>query len=255
MTCDSQPVTLFADRFSIPASRTNVGTHIVWARFSDFVGLVGYVGTETVNGLPTRQWLKHAIAERSSSPLPDFCRSLAGELTEVWTSYSFDTHLSIFVAGYEHSAPRYWFVSNGEQPDSPSSVIPRTFDAVNDLDDRFRRVNALRGESQAELIARTTPSFRRGVLAAANIFDGYTKLVAKTLAEGHSQFAPIDNLERYAAYTRFRFEFTVRMYEPKKGIAIDNNPPVAGPIHVFSVDPSGTIREHGKELGKCRIHI
>jgi hypothetical protein len=110
-------------------------------------------------------------------------------------------------------------------------------------------VNALPGETQEALIARTQPSFRRGVLAAADIFDNFTKVVVEVMREpGHFQMPPLDTLDRYAAYARFRFEFTKRMYDTKYGIAAHPHPPVAGAINVFSVDPSGILRIHGKHL-------
>lgn len=80
-----------------------------------------------------------------------------------------------------------------------------------------------------------------------------TRLSEQRFEQSHEQIPPIDTLERYAAYTKFRFEFTKRMYDPKYGIGIDPHPPIAGVIHVCSVDPSGTARDHSKHVSQSRV--
>jgi len=77
--------------------------------------------------------------------------------------------------------------------------------------------------------------------------------LGSTLLEGHPEIRPLDTLERYAAYVRFRFEFTKRIYDPKYGIGVSKRPPIAGAIHVYSVNPDGVARIHGKHLKDERI--
>jgi hypothetical protein len=252
MTSDSQPVDIFARHVSVHMQGAKVGSHIVRARARGFNGLAGYVGTEIIERRPARQWLQDAVVARSALTLSELCEELAAALTEIWTGEGMATHLSIFVAGYEGEEPCFWFISNGEV-DASTTSIPVVFEAVDDLGGRYHEVNARPGETRRELVARTQPSFRRGVLAAARIFDGFTALVVQTIQDGHPQIPPVQSLDRYAAYAKFRFEFAKRMYDPKYGVGTDPHPPVAGTIHVYSVDSSGTTRVHGKHVNDARI--
>lgn len=234
-----------------PSGGPKVTNPIVPVRLSNFTGFAGSVGTELIRGERTRDWLTKALAARSSMNLSVFCEDLALELTRIWQDDAAVTHLSVFVAGYCGGTPAFWFVSNGEPPDGSSSTLPVAFDAVNDLGGRFAEVNAQQGETQADLIARTQPSFRRGALEATLLFDGFTRLIAETMGSG--QVPPIDSLARYAAYVRFRFEFTKRMYDPSYGIGADElHRPVDGTIHVCSVSRAGDRLVYGKHLGQER---
>jgi hypothetical protein len=250
---DSQPVALYADRVELPASGARVRSPILRTTLEGFSGFMGYVGTEQLDGKAAREWLHNALQQRAGARLSDLSSELAEVLTQIWTTEGIATHLSLFVAGYERDEPRFWFISNGEVPDGSSSTVSSRFEAVDDLDSRFIQVNARPGESTQEVVARLQPSFRRGVLSAAAIFDSFTALISRTIQQGHPQIPPIDALDRYAAYARFRFEFTKRMYDPKYGMGVDPHPPVAGTIHVFSVDPAGTARAHGKHLKDARV--
>ena len=250
---DSQPINLYESSFEIPSGKPRTVNPVVRASLGDFSGFAAYVGTEIIGDQPAREWLRTVVKNHSSSTLPALCQNLADELTEIWTTGALTTHLSIFVARYEGADARFWFVSNGEGPGLASGPMPLVFEAVDDIDGRFRETNAQPGESQQALIARTMPSFRRGLLAAGNIFNSFTNLLGQTIQEGHPEVRPITTLERYAAYVRFRFEFTKRIYDPKYGIGVGAVQPVAGTIHVYSVDPTGIAREHGKHLAQTRI--
>lgn len=133
------------------------------------------------------------------------------------------------------------------------TAVPRTFEPVNDLGCAYERARASTGETFEQFVERNW-RYRRGILAAAAIFDQFTDVVAKTMQDpGHPEITHLDSLERYAAYVKFRFEFTKRMYEPQYGIGVDPHPPVAGTIHVLSVDPTGVARKYGKLLGQSRV--
>jgi len=196
--------------------------------------------------------LARELAVRTGSSLEITCRELADELTSLWSAQRLDTHLSIFLAGYEDSEARFWYVCNGGFP-SGELQFPRTFEAVNDLDEVWFPRTAQAGETKDHLVARAHPSFRRGVLSAALIFDSFTKVVEETFVAGHREFQPLDSLDRFAAYARFRFEFTKRMYDPKYGLGVNPRPPVRGDIHVFSVEPTGVRKAHGKHVRQARV--
>lgn len=247
MTSDSQPVDIYPQRVEMPANRALFENHLLPASLRGFNGVAGYVGTIGIEDGSTRNWLDRALAAHAALSLDQTCHGMAEELTAIWSEEHLDTHLSIFVAGYEDGEARYWYVSNGGFP-TGDVEFPRTFDAIDDLDCVWVQRNAQPGESKDQLVARTYPSFRRGVLSAASIFDSFTAVVRETLRAGHPQFQPLDSLDRFAAYTRFRFEFTKRMYDPKYGMGIDPHPPVRGDIRVISVAPTGVCREHAKHV-------
>jgi hypothetical protein len=252
MTSDSQPVDIYPQRIDMPADRAHLENHIVPVSLRGFNGFASYVGTININEGSTRNWLQRELAVRNTLSLDVACRELAGELTSIWSAQLLDMWLSIFLAGYEDGESRYWYVSNGGFP-TGEAEFPRAFAAVDDLDGVWLPRTAQPGESKDQLLARAHPSFRRGVLSAASIFDSYTAVVEYTMRAGHLEFQPFDSLDRFAAYTRFRFEFTKRMYDPKYGIGIDSHPPVRGEIRVVSIDPTGVRRVHGKHLRQVTI--
>lgn len=248
---DSQPVDMFAQHLAIHVQGMKQRDPIVPAYARDFTGFAGFVGTERVAGSVTSEWLREAFRSHYATNLGDLCGKLAADLTEQWASL--ETHLSVFVAGYENGEPRFWYISNGDVPDPSTTHVPLAFEPVNDLGTAYE-ADSSSGETLGDFVARKQPSYRRGVLAAAAIFDRFTALVGETMRDpGHPQIALLDSLERYAAYVKFRFEFTKRMYDPKYGIGIDSYPPVFGTIHVYSVDPGGIPRDHAKHVGQSTV--
>lgn len=251
LTSDSQPVDIYPNRIDLPADRAHLENHVFPVSLRGFTGFASYVGTININEGSTRNWLERKVGLCKTMSLGVVCRELADELTAIWNSQLLHTWLSIFIAGYEDGESRYWFVSNGGFP-TGEAQFPRGFDAVDDLDGVWVPRTAQPGESKEELLTRAHPSFRRGVLSAASIFDSYTSVVEQTM-QGQLQFQPFTSLDRFAAYTRFRFEFTKRMYDPKYGISVDEHPPVRGDIRVVSVDPTGIRREHGKHFRQVTV--
>jgi hypothetical protein len=65
-----------------------------------------------------------------------------------------ETHLTIFVAGYEAGEPCFRYISNGDVPDGTTDSIPGTFEAVNDLGISFE-ADAERDETLTDFVART----------------------------------------------------------------------------------------------------
>jgi hypothetical protein len=248
---DSQPVDIFAQHHVLQTQGKKTRDPVIPFYAHDFTGFAAYVGTERIDSRPTGDWLKHTLKPHYASPLSDNCKLLASTLTEAWTAS--DTHLSVFVAGYEQMEPRFWFISNGDVPDPATTAIPRSFEPVDDLGGAYRRDQRDATETLDAFVARSGPSYRRGVLAAADIFDKFTALVADVMKDpGHPEVALLDTLERYAAYVKFRFEFTKRVYDPEYGLGITPHRAVDGDIHVYSVDPSGRRRVHWKHVGQSR---
>jgi hypothetical protein len=247
---DSQPVDIFAQHHVLQTQGKKTRDPVVPFYAHDFTGFAAYVGTERIGNRATGDWLRHTLEPHYASPLSANCELLASTLTGAWTAS--DTHLSVFVAGYEQTEPRFWFISNGDVPDPATIAIPRTFVPVDDLGGAFRRDHH-EAEALDAFVARLHPSYRRGVLAAADIFDKFTKLVGDVMTNpGHPEVALLDTLERYAAYVKFRFEFTKRVYDPEYGLGVAPHRAVDGDIHVYSIDPSGVRRVHGKHVGQSR---
>ena len=249
MTGDSQPIDLGGSTWWVNSTATRNRNPVVPLTLSTFRGLVGYVGTEQIDGKPTRQWLEGALAANRAAALSELCTELARALTTIWTNNAVETLLSIFIAGYEGSEPRFWWVSNGEPP---METVPSTFAAVDDLDGHWFPQHAKAGEKTAsELVAKTAPSFRRGVLEAAVIFDCFRDLVDSLILGG--LIGQIPTLDHFVAYARFRFELAKRIYDPRYGFITADRPAIVGnTIHAYSVDPTGIVNEHGKHLGQAR---
>lgn len=252
MTSDSQPVDLHAPNRYVITSPQPIENPIVQATFNSFAGFAGHVGTSQLLGQPTRYWLEQAVAANTANDLDVACQTMAEELTAIWQTQRLETHLSLFLAGFENSEARFWYIGNGGFP-SGEPQFPRAFTAVDDLDGNWYPLHAEPDETKAQLIIRLNPSFRRGVLSAALLFDSFTELIAKSLQQGHPEFFPLDSLDRYAAYTRRRFEFTKRMYDPKYSFGIVPLPPIRGEIRVVSIDASAVRRQHGKHVTQQRI--
>lgn len=180
MTSDSQKVDLHLDHFRVRSAGVKNESPIVRLRANGFSGWAGSVGTAVIAGKSAREWLDQHATSRSAITLRQLCEGLAGELTRSWPSPA-ETHLSVFIAGYEEGEPRFWFVSNGDVPHQGMPAIPSTFVAVNDLDEHWLPQNAGAGEAKSDAIARVMPLFRRGVLAAANLFDNFDKALGATI--------------------------------------------------------------------------
>lgn len=248
---DSQPVDISAQHHVLQTQGKKTRNPVVPFYAHEFTGFAAHVGTERIGGRATGDWLRHTLKPHYASPLSDSCELLASTLTEAWTAS--DTHLSVFVAGYEQTEPRFWFISNGDVPDPTTTAIPRTFEPVDDLGGAYRKDHR-DAETLDAFVARLQPSYRRGILAAADIFDKFTALVGDVMSNpGHPEVALLDTLERYAAYVKFRFEFTKRVYDPEYGLSVAPHRAVDGDIHVYSVDPFGTPRVHGKHVGQSRV--
>jgi hypothetical protein len=254
MASDSLPVTLHAQGWEIPPHGNRTRDPILPVDASGFVGFAGFVGTEVIAGVPAREWLRGALRRHSSGSLATVCEGLAGDLTSVWEAQPVATHLSVFVAGNDAGLPAFWYVSNGDVPTGSATSLPTRFEAVNDLGGKHAATKATPSETIGAWVARVPPTFRRGVLSAADIFDRFGDLVAQVIAEPeHSQVPPFDTLDRFARYVMFRFEFTKRLYDPKKGIGVPERPaPVQGRIHVYSVDPAGVRLQYGKNATQVR---
>jgi hypothetical protein len=251
MAADSQRVDIYADRLDLGGFTTR--NSIVRMEGTGFSGFVGSIGTEKVGGEPTAAWLARALADIRQKPLSEVCEALGERLTAIWEAGPGLTRLSLFVAGYEEGEPQFWWIANEDVPGPSTVAVPTKFDVVNDLTERYYPQHNLGGETIREVIERNLPSFRRGVMEVANVFDRFTVGVGQTIQDGQRWIPPLHTLERFAAYTRFRFEYTKRVYDPKYGIGVEQSRPVAGNIQVVSVDPLGIARVHYKHVGKSRI--
>ena len=73
-------------------------------------GLVGFVGTELIEGTETARWLRRFDSDWPSDDLETFCSRLASLLTKVWRRDALRSVLEILVAGEISGDLQFWFV-------------------------------------------------------------------------------------------------------------------------------------------------
>ena len=176
MSADSQAVELRdgqIDVLAMPGQRSK--KHIVVRTAIDFTGVIGYVGTETLEGIDTRAWLERYSTERPDEELAEFCEGLGAALSSVWSTAKLDIVLWIFVAGVVNGDPRFWHINNttGLHDDWTYKAPTAEFSVVNDLDLNYVARDLAPGQSKDDLLATRMYSFRNGALVpGAFVFDG-----------------------------------------------------------------------------------
>jgi hypothetical protein len=75
MSADSQPVEILKWENRVLATSGGLTRDPVVTRVAGgFTGLVGFAGTETVDGIATGEWLRAFSNERAADDLSSFCR-------------------------------------------------------------------------------------------------------------------------------------------------------------------------------------
>lgn len=176
MSADSQPVEIVDGENWIDDSvgrRTR--NPIVRRTAGGFVGLVGFAGTERVEGIGTSDWLRRFDRQTSNDELESFCNRLAGTLSHVWHRDGLRSVLEILVVGEIDGEVQFWFVRNsqGLRPDGKHNRAADTFTAQDDLE-AYLALDGLPGEGKTELVTRRPRpySFWQGVLVLSSpVFD------------------------------------------------------------------------------------
>lgn len=154
-----------------------------------FVGLVGFAGTEEVEGKSTADWVTQFSAAWPSDDVGTFCDRLAATLTEVWQRDRLESVLEILVTGEVNGDVQFWFVRNSDgllEGTWMHGPLRKSFWARNDLDasDGYvatARANpdlGLAGASKDQVLERVTFSFWQGVLVPASaVFQGFRDIL------------------------------------------------------------------------------
>ncbi len=258
MSADSQPVEIRGGENRVVATRGRQKRNPIVIRCGGgFVGVVGFVGTEELEGVATREWLQAFSDVRPGDEVQAFCDGLAAALTDVWRRDQRASVLEILVAGEVAGDVQFWYVRNSDGLiDATWKHHPPSeqFASVNDLDTNYVPNHAASGEPKDDLLERMMFSFRQGVLLpAAPVFDAYAQLLDTIYAGNVEGFAPLASLDDVGHYARVRMEFLKRLCTAKYGIHGENVPtPIAGDVHVVGVGRDGAVREYRKNRNQMK---
>lgn len=258
MSSDSQPVEIVdgENRMDDSAGR-RTRNPIVRRAAAGFVGLVGFAGTERVEGMATSDWLRRFDRRTPDDDLASFCGRLAVTLSDVWQRDGLRSVLEILVTGEIHGEIQFWFVRNsqGLRPDGKHNPAADTFTAQDDLD-AYLTLDGNPGEGKTELVTRRPRpySFWQGVLVpSSSVFDAFSLLLGTLVAGGVEGFDPIKSLDDVGQFARVRMEFLKRLCSPKHGIYSKNIPtPIDGDVHVYVVGLDGRICEYVKHSDQVK---
>jgi len=251
MSADSQPIEALDGKTRVlgqPGQR-HTRNPILTRNAGGFAGFIGYVGTETIGGKATRDWLDAVGVRHPSEALSDYARALGRELTDAWQRHGLASVLEILISGVENGDVRFWFVRNsqGLYDDGTYRAPKAAFDVVNDLDVNYVPRDLRPGETKEELLRERMYSFRQGaLLPAAAIFDVFKDILGMLYAHGIDGFTPIASLDDLSYFARQRLEFVKRLYSEKHGIYRKSSAPLAGKVHVVGVGRDGVIRKYSK---------
>jgi hypothetical protein len=221
-----------------------------------FIGLVGSVGTEEIEGVETAEWLRRFSAAWPDDDVSSFCERLGRALTEVWRRDAIPSVLEILVTGESGGELQFWFVRNSQglnNADWTHRPPADRFVTKNDLA-AYIANDALPGEAQGDVLRRMTYSFRQGVLLpAAPVFEGFGVILNTLHRGGVPGFPPIASLDDLGHFARVRMEFLKRLCTAKYGIFAEGTPtPIGGTVFVYGVDRDGRVCEFG---GKGRDQV
>lgn len=252
MSGDSQPVELLDHETRVLAGDGGQRTRcpIVIRDGGGFVGLTGFVGTETIGKVATRQWLTSFGKRHPGDGLAAYASTLGKALTGEWREQSLASVLEILVSGVEDGEVRFWFVRNsdGLYDDDWTYRHPRPeFEVVDDLDGRYVPRDLQPGQTKEQLLRSQMYSFRQGTLMpAAHVFDAFSTILQTIYSHPAEGFEPIGSLDDLAYFARQRLEFMKRLYSAKHGIYKKSPAPLGGKVHVFGVTREGEIRDYPK---------
>jgi len=252
MSADSQLVECLdgENRVVIDPTRQTTRNPIVIRTGGGFTGLTGYVGTEEIGGVTTRDWLMKFGDEHPNHDLPAYANGLAAALTAEWNRLGLVSVLEILIGGVESGDVRFWYVRNSEGLNDSDLTFkePRAaFLAVDDLDVNYVPRDLQPGQTKEELLETRLYFFRQGVLLpAAYVFDSFSKIVAAIYSHGIPGFEPISSLDDLGYFARLRMELLKRLFSKKHGLYKESPAPIGGEVHVLGANVAGEIREYPK---------
>lgn len=258
MSADSQPVEIVDGETRVEDSaERRVRSPIIQRAAGGFVGLIGFAGTERVEGIGTSEWLRRFNRQAPNDELESFCKRLAETLSEVWQRDGLTSVLEILVTGEIDGEVQFWFVRNsqGLRPDGTHKARADAFKAQDDLN-AYLELDGLPGEGKTELVTRRPRpySFWQGVLVPSSlVFDAFSHLLGTLVGGGVKGFDPIESLDGVGQFARVRMEFLKRLCSPKHGIYSKNTPtPIDGDVHVYGVGLDGRICEYLKHSNQVK---
>jgi hypothetical protein len=251
MSADSQPIEALDGETRVlgQPGRRHTRNPILTRHAGGFAGFTGYVGTETIGGVGTRDWLHAFGARHPTESLCDYARALGLELTDEWQRGGVASVLEILISGVEDGEVRFWFVRNSQGLyDHGTYRAPKAaFDVVDDLDVNYVPRDLRPGQTKEELLRERIYSFRQGaLLPAAAIFDVFRDILALLYAHSIDGFSPIASLDDLGYFARQRMEFVKRLYDKRHGIYRKSPAPLSGKVHVVGVGRNGVRRDYSK---------
>lgn len=252
MSADSQLVECLEGENRVvidPTQQTNRDP-IVIRSAGDFTGLTGYVGTEEIGRVRTRDWLVKFGDDHPNEGLPSYANGLAAALTEQWKHLGLASALEILIGGVENGDVRFWYVRNSQGLNDGDLTYKKPsaeFVAVDDLDGNYVPHDLQPGQTKKELLKSRLYFFRQGVLLpAAYVFDSFSTIVSTIYAQGLPGFEPISSLDDLGYFARLRMELLKRLFSKKHGVYRDSPAPIGGEVHVLGANVAGEIREYPK---------
>jgi hypothetical protein len=251
MSADSQAVTILDGRNEISVQHGGRSRNPMVIRCGGgFVGLVGFAGTEEIEGKLTAEWLRNFSAAWPQESVGTFCERLSDTLTGVWRQTDLSSVLEILVTGEVQGDVQFWYVRNsqGLREDGKHAAPADSFHVENDLDVNYIPHDQQVGETKEDVLRTRMYSFRQGVLLPASpVFDAFTSLMTQIYAGRVEGFSPLGSLDDVGQFARVRMEFLKRLCTAKYGIYEVGTPtPVGGVVHVFGVARTGEIRKYVK---------
>lgn len=251
MSADSQPVEILDGENRVdttPGRRTR--NPIIRRVGGGFVGLVGFVGTEQVDGHDTARWLSRFARDSPTDDVSTFCNRLADALSEVWKRERLRSVLEILVAGEVSSDLQFWFVRNsqGLRSDGTFNAPADEFVTQDELANYVLN-DGQSGETKDDVLQRVTYSIRQGILLPASpVFDGFSNLMRAIWAGNVEGFTPLASLDDVGYFVRVRMEFLKRLCSTTHGIHNEGTPsPIGGDVHVYGVGRDGRTCRYPKK--------
>jgi hypothetical protein len=251
MTADSQPIEALPGNTRLlgHVGRWHSRNPIVHRDAGGFTGFTGYVGTEEIGDLGTREWLEAFARHHPTERLHDYASALGQELTAAWQHHGLSSILEILISGVEDGEVRFWFVRNSSGLNADGTYQPpnAAFAVVDDLDVNHIPHDLLPGQTKEDVLRERLYSFRQGaLLPAAAIFDAFQSILTMLYVQGINGFTPIASLDDLGHFARMRLEFLKRLYSKRHGIYRDPVAPIGGKVHVVGVGRDGVIKKYSK---------
>jgi hypothetical protein len=154
MSADSQPVEILEGGIRVDDSaQRRARNPIIQRTAGGFVGLVGFAGTERVEGVSTSDWLRRFDRQTPNDELESFCKRLAEALSDVWRRDGQTSVLEILVTGEIDGEVQFWFVRNsqGLRADGTHEAAADTFTGQDELN-AYLKLDGVPGEGKADLV-------------------------------------------------------------------------------------------------------